>query len=421
VLLVRLGRYLALYLYLALVRAVLAQLVVANFDHSAVDYRLVQTSHPLQSFTTNFIYNIVSTYNVSKALPLIKGRFTILDDLKLIHERDGQDTLGIAEKQWKQLAHVFTLDEQHVFGAIENIVYAAMGSSALAGLASKSWSEYTVPFEISRNYDMPSYVSKNTLVIVASYSGNTEESLSALAHAEQAGSQIAIITNGGKLAEIAKEKGYPFLVLPKVEQPRFAVLYSLKALLIMLEQAGVLKTQGVNAELAKIAEVFKLSIESWLPMTPTVHNKAKQIALDVIGKSVVLYSGPELAPAAYRWKTGFNENAKNVAWCSQYPECSHNEFIGWTSHPIEKPYAVIDIRSSFEHERVQKQFALTERLLSGRRPAPISVTAEGADTFEQQIWAILLGDFVTIYTALLNGVNPLPVALVEKFKEDMKS
>jgi glucose/mannose-6-phosphate isomerase len=93
--------------------------------------------------------------------------------------------------------------------------------------------------------------------------------------------------------------------------------------------------------------------------------------------------------------------------------------MGWTSHPIEKPYAVIDLRSSFEHERVQKRFELSGRLLSGRRPAPISITAEGSNIFEQIIWTILLGDFVTIYTALLNGVNPLPVALVEKFKDEM--
>ena len=114
-----------------------------------------------------------------------------------------------------------------------------------------------------------------------------------------------------------------------------------------------------------------------------------------------------------------NENAKNTAWVNQYPEFNHNEFMGWTSHPIEKPFAVVEIRSALEHERVQKRFEVTERLLSGMRPAPIVVTPQGETLLQQLAWSFALGDYVSIYLAILNGVNPTPVALVEKLKVEL--
>jgi glucose/mannose-6-phosphate isomerase len=129
-----------------------------------------------------------------------------------------------------------------------------------------------------------------------------------------------------------------------------------------------------------------------------------------------MYGGPLLFPAANKWKICMNENAKNTAWVYQYPEFNHNEFIGWSSHPIDKPFAVVEIRSNLEHPRVQKRFTVSERLLSGKRPAPLVVTPQGDTLLQQLVWAITMGEFVSIYLALLNGVNPTPVDLVEKFK-----
>ena len=114
-----------------------------------------------------------------------------------------------------------------------------------------------------------------------------------------------------------------------------------------------------------------------------------------------------------------NENAKNLAWCNQYPEFNHNEFIGWSSHPIAKPMGVVEIQSNLEHERVQKRFGVTQRLLSGMRPEPIVIKPEGDSLIKQLLWSCTLGDFVSIYLALLNGVDPTSVDLVEKFKKDL--
>ncbi len=337
----------------------------------------------------------------------------MLDDLKYIHERDTQDALGIAQKQWQQLEHEFRTSDFEL-REFSDIVIAGMGGSALAATISTSWPGYALPSEIIRGYELPNYVSKSTLFVASSYSGNTEETLSALEEAGKKGATIAVITSGGKLLEVANAKNYPRAVMPKVSQPRYAVLYNLKALLTITDACGV--TQNKVAELTQAGQWLKDQIAQWVPTVAAGQNLAKQIALEVVGKSAVVYSGPKLYPAAYKWKINFNENAKHIAWANQYPEFNHNEMLGWTKQPVDKPYAVIELRSKLEHPRVQKRFEVTERLLSGLRPAPIIVEPEDETLLEQLLWAVALGDFTSLYLALLNGLNPTPVDLIEKFK-----
>lgn len=344
----------------------------------------------------------------------------MLDDLKYIHQRDAQDALGIAEKQWQQLETNYDLGGWSVDG-IKNIVFAGMGGSALAALIATSWPKAKVPFEICRTYEIPPYAGKDTLFIASSYSGNTEETLEALAQAEEKGAQIAVIASGGKLAAQAEEKGYPLARLPDVGQPRFGTLASLKALVLILETAGLTEEQNGVKSLEGVAEHIKQSVSGWLPTVATKDNPAKQLALEVIGKSPVIYAGSKFFPAAYKWKISFNENAKNVAWCNVIPEFNHNEFLGWSSHPVDKPYTIIDIRSSLEHPRIQKRFEVSERLLSGRRPAAHIVEPQGATLLEQLVWTTVFGDFVSLYVALLNGLNPTPVDLIEKMKVSLDS
>jgi glucose/mannose-6-phosphate isomerase len=342
----------------------------------------------------------------------------MLDDLQYIHERDQDDALGTAEKQYEQAGYA---QDVRVDFTPENIVFAAMGGSALAAQMSMSWPGYTVPFEMVRGYDLPAYVSDKSLVIAASFSGNTEETLSAVAQAEAKGAKIAVITAGGKLQAIAQEKGYPLVLAPKEVPGRYATFYHLKALLSLLQETGVLAEAHAVDMLAAQAEFLKTSAAAWRPDVATVKNQAKQIAQELLGKSVVIYSGPKLFPVAYKWKVGCNENAKQVAWANQLPEFNHNEFSGWSKQPTDKPYAIIELRSNLEHERVQRRFELSTQLLSGMRPAPIVVEIQGASLLEQLLWASLLGDFVSLYLAFLTNTNPTPLPLVDKLKEALNA
>ncbi|HEX9153532.1 MAG TPA: SIS domain-containing protein, partial [Candidatus Saccharimonadales bacterium] len=278
-----------------------------------------------------------------------------------------------------------------------------------------SWPGVAVPFEITRNYDIPAYVNENTLFISSSHSGNTEETLSALDEAEAKGAQIVVIASGGKLLERAEQAGYPLYRIPGGIQPRMCSFFFLSAFMQIMEPIGLVPQGSLN-ELRAAANWLSGETASWLADVPTTANPAKQLAQELMGKSVVVYSGPKLFAAANKWKICMNENAKNVAWCNQLPEFNHNEFIGWSSHPTDKPYAVIDLRSTLEHPRVQKRFEVTERLLSGKRPAPEVVEVKGDTLIQQLLWASNMGDFVSLYLALLNGLNPTPVDLVENFK-----
>jgi len=341
---------------------------------------------------------------------------TMLDDLKLIHTRDGEDALGIAAKQWQQYQYQFNFNWQPA-EPVNNVVVAGMGGSGLAAKAFRSWPGISMPLEIVQDYDLPAYAAKNTLLIASSYSGNTEETVSvlsqALARPEESKPQIIVIASGGKLEETAQARNLPFIKLPGGYQPRYTFGYQLRALCEIYE--SVMHENTLN-QLETAGNWLKDQLPQFDPTIPTKDNLAKQLALETIGKSVVVYASSKFYAAAYKWKISFNENAKTVAWCNQYSEFNHNEFEGWASHPVEKPYSVIDLRSNLDNSQMQKRFLVSEQLLSGKRPAPEVVQLQGGDLLSQMVWAIALGDFVSIYTAILNGIDPTPVDLVEELK-----
>lgn len=342
----------------------------------------------------------------------------MLDDLKYIHEKDKEDALGVAEKQWEQLEIDVTPNRPYAFNNVYNVVLSGMGGSALPGVFFASWPALGEPFEISRGYNVPQYVDQDTLVIVSSYSGNTEETLSSLEDARAKGAQIVVVAAGGKLAEKAEEYGLPRITIPAGKQPRMATFGFIKAFTSILEAAGVAKNGSVQ-ELESKVSWLKGEFAEFSPIVGTHNNPAKKLALELAGKTVIVYSGPKLWPVANKLKICINENAKNTAWCNQYPEFNHNEFIGWTSHPVDKPFAVVEIRSNLEHERVQQRFEVTERLLSGNRPHPLVIKPKGDTLIEQLLWTVGFADLVSVYLSLLNGLDPTPVALVEKFKEEL--
>lgn len=345
----------------------------------------------------------------------------MLDDSNVLRQRDPSGALDVAAAQYEQTDFSPRVENpDHDGRTIKNVVIAGMGGSTLAALILKSLLKHQLPLplEVVRSYSLPEYVTKNTLVIVSSYSGNTEEALSTLSDAFSREAQVAIVTAGGKLADIARERNAAHIIQPGGYPPRITIIHGLLSLATLLEHFVVIQP-GLVDDIHRTRDFLQEASGAWNKDVTVDKNYAKQLALLAVGKTPVFYGGELTAPLAYKWKISWNENAKNVAFWNEYPEFNHNEFMGWTSHPIEKPFAVFDLVSSLEHSQIIKRFEVSDRLLSGKRPKAAVVTLQGDTPLQQLLWGCMLADFVSIYTAILNGVDPTPVELIEKLKSEL--
>ena len=353
----------------------------------------------------------------------------MLDQADFIARYDKYDALGVVAALPAQLHQPYVVEGLDQLGGVKQVVLVGMGGSALAAEFVKTWlsSRLTVSIEIVRDYDLPAFVGPSTLVIASSYSGNTEETLAALEVAEARGAMVVAMASGGQLLEEARGQGrlhvglvpdgHPHFDLPPGLQPRMAVLYGVKALAVLLEGVGL--ARGLVAELEAAASWMQGQMADWAPGRPIYQNPAKRMAEQVVGHPVVVYAGPTLAPMAMKWKIGFNENAKNLAFFNVFSELNHNEFMGW-AHPKRVTHKVIELRSGLDHPQIKKRFEITNRLLSDRF-APIQVQAAGETRLQQLLWTLVLGDYVTVYVAILNHTDPTPVGLVERLKDELAS
>ncbi len=343
----------------------------------------------------------------------------MLDDQSFISRLDNGNALGIVGGQPGQLGQQFQIPEIDAHG-ITSIVVAGMGGSALGGLFLQRWlsDQLKVPLLVDRDYNLPAFVGPDTIVIVSSYSGNTEEDLSELEQAQKAGARIVLMTSGGELAARAKSQQLPIITIPTGYQPRLAVLYEIKALAGLFDQLGL--TTNAAAELEAAGQWLTSQIAGWVAEIPTEDNQAKRIAKDLLGCAVVIYGGPTLGMQAFKWKIDLNENAKHAAFSYELPEFNHNEFLGW-KNPRDKLLKVVQLQSSLDNQRIAKRWEITNRLLSGQMPKPIVVRAEGETKLQQMLWTQLLGDYISVYLAFLNGVDPTPVDLIEKLKKELKN
>lgn len=345
----------------------------------------------------------------------------MLDDANVLQQRDPRGALTVAAEQWQQVQFQAQVQEaDHDGRTLTRVVMAGMGGSGLSSLLIKDWlgTRLTVPFEVVRGYDLPGYVDDRTLVIASSYSGNTEEALSCLDQALARGAQVGIVGSGGRIIDFAKQRSIGHVVVPGGVSQRMAMFYMLRASVSLLVNFGIIGSD-IPVQIAQTADWLRQETAKWLPDVTTDKNEAKQLALLAVGKTPVIYGGQLTGALAYKWKISWNENAKNVAFWNSYPEFNHNEFIGWSSHPVEKPFAVFDLISNFEHPQILKRFEISDRLLSGQRPKSHVVNLQGETLIQQLLRGCILADFVTIYVAILNGVDPVPVELIEKLKREL--
>jgi glucose/mannose-6-phosphate isomerase len=208
------------------------------------------------------------------------------------------------------------------------------------------------------------------------------------------------------------------VALPVGLQPRMTTIYMLRGLIALMIEFGIVPASTLD-EIAATSKWLQEETAKWLPNISIDKNEAKQFALLSVGKTPVIYGGALTAPLAYKWKISWNENAKNTAFWNQYPEFNHNEFMGWASHPVDKPFVIFDLMSNLEHPQILKRFEISDRLLSGKRPKANVVQLRGETILQQLLWGCILADFTSIYVAILNGVDPTPVELIEKLKKEL--
>ena len=345
----------------------------------------------------------------------------MLDDKNVLRQYDPADTLGAVAHITQQMTYEPVIESgEFAPRAFSQIVLAGMGGSALAADMVQALTEgwLYVPLQVVKGYDLPGYAGADTLVIALSHSGNTEETLSCYEQARARGCTVAALSAGGQLVERAARDSVAHVRVPSGAQPRMSTVYHLRGILKLLEHFGVIDGD-LFAQVASSADWLASELVAWAPEQPESDNFAKQLAKTMMGKTPVFYAGELTYPLAYKWKISWNESSKNLAFWGQYPEFNHNEFIGWSSHPIEKPFAVVDFRSALERPRIRERMELSDRLLSGMRPKAEVIELRGETLLQQLLWGLVLADMASIYTAVLNGVNPEPVALVEKLKKEL--
>jgi glucose/mannose-6-phosphate isomerase len=290
-----------------------------------------------------------------------------------------------------------------------------MGGSAIGGslAAAALGDRASRPIAFARDYALPSWATPDTTVLCASYSGNTEETLAVYDAARALGARTIVTTTGGKLAEQARADGVPVVPLPGGFQPRASVAY---ALVVALEVAGLCGAgERLHAEVDVAAAHAEGLVFRWGP-DGDEDSLAKTLARGLHGTIPQIAGAGLTAPVAYRWKTQINENAKLPAFASELPELDHNEIAGWESARSLGPFSAVFLDDSDLHPRVRQRIELTRSLIASCGAPTFRVETVGETRLGRLISAVLLGDLVSLYLAVLRGVDPEPVEAIESLK-----
>jgi glucose/mannose-6-phosphate isomerase len=345
-----------------------------------------------------------------------------LDDTAYLHSIDpGDMAQRIAElpKQCREATAVGgqqTLPEE--YGACDAIVVLGLGGSAIGGDLVKSLveGECRVPMFVNRQYDLPAFVDERTLVIASSYSGNTEETLSAFGEALDRNAKTLAITTGGKLATMCRDRNVPLFTFDYEAQPRAALGYSLVTLLEVLRRLGYVG--DLSEDLQEAVEGMEaLQAEIGIEVAEE-HNAAKQLARRLEGRLPVIYAAAHLTEVARRWKCQFNENSKGWGVWETMPELNHNAVVGYDFPSSMASVAhVLMLRSDLYSPRVRVRMEVTGEILSDKGIPHEIMDVHGRSPLAQVLWSIHLGDYVSYYVAVLRGADPSPVKTIAYLKD----
>ena len=296
----------------------------------------------------------------------------------------------------------------------DKVIFCGMGGSALAGdllanLKLKKMTDFSmsVPAWTHRSYGLPADCAENTLLICVSYSGNTEETISAFNEARKKGMEIAGIASGGELEELFERNKIPWVKIPSGIPPRCALGYQFAALVKILVGYGIIPQSSQEKLRLFNGQIDPASIE----------NEAKMFCQKLNHKIPIIYSSEENKTLARIIKIKFNENSKIPAFWNSLPEMNHNEMAGWTKNL--GPFSFILLKDKTDLPRIQKRIELTAKLIKKSGLEVEFVEIKGRDPLERMFWTLAFGDWISYHLALFYGVDPTPVEMVEEFKKQL--
>jgi glucose/mannose-6-phosphate isomerase len=348
---------------------------------------------------------------------------TILDNLEEMAKIDKSNMIQFYVEAAKHYA-VSAKNAEKIklsYAKPENIVIAGMGGSAIGGELLKDYTRgtSTVPIEISREYHLPAYADKNTLVILASYSGDTEETLSSLVDALKRKCMVFCVSSGGALIEHAKRLNAPHLQVQGGMPPRAALPHMFMPLLKCAETFNM--APKLTDEFAEATKLLTKVSQDNKPEKPATENFAKNLASNLNGTSPVVYGFGVYRGVALRYKQQFNENSKVPAKWEAFSELNHNETMGWEKPKnLAKNFSVVFLRDKAEPIEIRSRIETTQTLMKTAISNQFEVWAQGKGTLAKMLSTILVGDFTSVYLAYLRKVDPTPVETVTMMKEKIE-
>lgn len=295
---------------------------------------------------------------------------------------------------------------------IQEVVVTGLGGSGIGGriVAQLLQDSAGVPILVNNDYLLPAFVSERTLVVVSSYSGNTEETVAAMKEALKRGARIACVTSGGEVERIAVECGLDRIVVPGGQPPRSQFGYSAIALLRTLDAYGVAK--GCFEQTRGLAGFIRShSTDNEL--------KAAQIADHMDGRIPIIYAESRNEGIAIRWRQQINENSKQLCWHHVYPEMNHNELVGWEGGDAR--FVVLMLRTEDDHPRSVARMNITEPLMSAKGAEVINIIARGSNRIERSFDLIHLGDWLSLILAEKNNIDPVSIEAIDYLKNALSA
>ena len=299
---------------------------------------------------------------------------------------------------------------------INNIVVVGLGGSGIGGnlIQTITRSLLKVPYQVCKTYNLPNYINENTLFIASSFSGNTEETLASLEEAQRRGAYIACLTSGGKLKEIANQKGFDLVPLTSLAAcPRAHLPYSAISLLSLFSHYGLIEID--------FSKEITETVESINRDNNAIKVEAQKLAVSLKDKFPILYADAILEPMLIRFQQQINENAKQLCHVAVFPEMNHNELVGWhlPKEMLSKTHILL-FHSDYDHERVSKRMEICETIFKKHTDSITHISAKGNSFLEQVFYLIYLTDWVSYYLAEQNNVDPFPVEVINYLKSSLQ-